>query len=452
MTRSRTRYVCSNCQNSESRWFGRCPACGEFNTVEEHSPVAVRASGGRSSSAGAAASFAPLTDVDPAAHRRVASGIPELDRVLGGGIVPGSYMLIGAEPGAGKSTLASQLLIKLAGEGRRVAVVCAEESPAQVKLRFSRLGSGGEGIQITSETVVEQIVEALDAGGLDLLVVDSIQTVQSVGSSGTPGSVSQVRECGQLLMRLAKERGISVLLIGQVTKDGSLAGPRNLEHLVDVVLSIEGDRQGQFRLLRAHKNRFGSTDEIGVFTMTSEGLIGVPDPSAAFVTERPGPAPGAVLCPVIEGTRPIMVEVQALVNVSNMPQPIRACRGIDSRRFQLLLAVLSRRCNLRLGTCDVFLQIAGGINVDDPALDLACCMAIASAYRDNPLPAGAVACGEVSLLGEIRAPSQAERRAAEAARIGYATTIGAPRHASLRQAIDLIAVTEREQEPEEALA
>lgn len=415
--------------------------------------MAVRATGSRApAGAGPAASFSSLTDVDPTAHRRVTSGIPELDRVLGGGIVPGSYMLIGAEPGAGKSTLASQLLIKLAADGKRVAVVCAEESPAQVKLRFSRLGSDGEGIQITSETVVEQIVEALDAGGLDLLVVDSIQTVQSVGSSGTPGSVSQVRECGQLLMRLAKERGISVLLIGQVTKDGSLAGPRNLEHLVDVVMSIEGDRQGQFRLLRAHKNRFGSTDEIGVFTMTSEGLIGVPDPSAAFVTERPEPAPGAVLCPVIEGTRPIMVEVQALVNVSNMPQPIRACRGIDSRRFQLLLAVLSRRCNLRLGTCDVFLQIAGGINVDDPALDLACCMAIASAYRDSPLPAATVACGEVSLLGEIRAPSQAERRAAEAARIGYSTTIGAPRYTGLRQAIDLIAVSEPDEEPQEALA
>lgn len=432
--RSRTSYVCSNCGHSDAHWFGRCRRCGEYNTAEETivAPAAATAGGGTVP----AATFSDLVEVDPQAHARMPSGIAELDRVLGGGIVPGSYIILGAEPGAGKSTLSSQLLIALARAGRRVALVAAEESPGQVKLRFARLGSDGEDISISAETEIEAVISALEARGPDLVVVDSIQTVQHGESGGTPGSVGQVRECGQRLMRLAKEHGISVLLIGQVTKEGTLAGPRTLEHLVDVVLGLEGEREQPFRVLRAFKNRFGSTDEVGLFAMTGEGLVGVADPSTAFSATREEPAAGAIACPVIEGSRPIIVEVQALVNPSNLAQPIRAARGIDGRRLQLLLAVLSRRCGLRMGSMDVFVQVAGGLSVSEPALDAAVCMAVASAYYDRPPPEGAVACGEVTLLGEIRPAPQRERRVAESERLGHPRYIGAPACSTLAGALE----------------
>ncbi len=406
----------------------------EFDSVPDSAPRAARPL----SSGGVAASFGDLGDVSPDAHTRSSSTIAELDRVLGGGIVPGSYMALSAEPGHGKSTLASQLLAGLAGKGARVGLVAAEESAAQVKMRFDRLGHNGRDVQITSETAVERVIDAALAGAYDLIVVDSIQTVFSLESSGTPGSITQVRECGQALMRLAKEGGTSVLLIGQVTKDGSLAGPRTLEHMVDVVMQLEGDRDQQLRILRAVKNRFGSTDEIGLFEMTGAGLIGVDDPSAALGTRRQSAPIGAATCPVIEGARPMMVEVQALVSPTSANQPIRACRGIDQKRFQMLLAVLSRHGQMRLGSHDVFLQLAGGIRVDDPALDLACCLAIASSYNESEVPLSVAAFGEVSLLGEIRPAPQSERRLSEASRLGYSSVIQAPAHTSVVACLEAV--------------
>lgn len=421
MAKPRKTHVCSACGHSQTPWFAQCPQCDEFNTAEERSqlPASAPRAARALATSGEAARFESLEGISPNAHARSTSGIPDLDRVLGGGIVPGSFTILSAEPGCGKSTLASQMLAKLARAGRKVALVAAEESAGQVKLRFDRLGESGAGVAITQETAIERVVEGVLAAGYDLIVVDSIQTVYSLEAPGTPGGVGQVRECGQALMRLAKEHGVGVFLIGQVTKEGSLAGPRMLEHMVDVVLSLEGDRDGQFRVLRAAKNRFGSTDEIGVFTMTGAGLEGVEDPSAAFITRRSAPAIGSVLCPVIEGSRPVLVEVQALATPSNLQQPVRACRGIAPDRFRMLMAVLSRRCGLRLSSYDVYLQLGGGLKVDEPALDLACCLAVASAYADEPLPPGTAAAGEVSLLGEVRVAPQIERRRAEVARLGY---------------------------------
>lgn len=421
MAKPRKSHVCSSCGHAQVPWFAQCPSCGEYSTAVEQAelPASAPRAARALATSGQAARFEALEAVSPNAHARSSTGVPDLDRVLGGGLVPGSFTVISAEPGAGKSTLASQVLAKLARAGRKVALVAAEESAGQVKLRFDRLGESGAGVAITQETAIERVIEGVLAAGHELVVVDSIQTVYSLESPGTPGSVGQVRECGQALMRLAKEHGVSVFLIGQVTKDGNLAGPRMLEHMVDVVLSLEGDRDGQFRVLRAVKNRFGSTDEIGVFTMTGAGLEGVDDPSAAFITRRSAPAIGSVLCPVIEGSRPILVEVQALATPSNLQQPIRACRGIAQDRFRMLMAVLSRRCNLRLSTYDIYLNLGGGLKVEEPSLDLACCLAVASAYADEALPAGVAAAGEVTLLGEVRVAPQIERRRAEVARLGY---------------------------------
>lgn len=427
MAKPRKTYACSNCGRSQPTWFAQCPECGEYSTAEEKAelPASAPRAARALATSGQAARFEELEGVSPNAHSRSTTGIADLDRVLGGGLVPGSFNVISADPGAGKSTLASQMLAKLSRAGRKVALVAAEESAGQVKLRFDRLGESGAGVQITQETAIERVIEGVLSAGHDLVVVDSIQTVYSLESSGTPGSVTQVRECGQALMRLAKEHGVTVFMIAQVTKEGTLAGPRMLEHMVDVVLSLEGDRDGQFRVLRAVKNRFGSTDEIGVFTMTGAGLEGVEDPSAAFITRRSVPAIGSVLCPVIEGSRPVLVEVQALATPSNLQQPIRACRGIAPDRFRMLMAVLSRRCNLRLGTYDIYLNLGGGLKVDEPALDLACCLAVASAYKDKELAPGTAAAGEVTLLGEVRPAPQVERRRAEVARLGYGEMISA---------------------------
>lgn len=428
---------CRACNHTQRPWFGICPECGEGGSAEEiiEAPATAPRAARPLLSGGAGASFGDLGAVSGDSHARTTSTIGELDRVLGGGIVPGSYIVLSAAPGAGKSTLMSQLLAGMAAQGRKVALVAAEESPAQVKLRFDRLGANGQGVAITSDTSVEGVVEAVVAGGYELVVVDSIQAVHSVESTGAPGAISQVQHCGQLLMRLAKEQGITVILIGQVTKDGSLAGPRLLEHMVDVVMAFEGDRDQQFRILRAAKNRFGSTEEIGVFEMTGKGLIPVEDPSSALGTRRSVGAIGAATCPVIEGSRPLLVEVQALVSATNLQQPIRACRGIDPKRFQMLCAVLSRRAKLRLGTCDVFLQVAGGIKIEDPALDLACCLAIVSAYENNPVPPNMAAFGEVSLLGEVRPAPQGDRRRSECQRLGYDKPVGAPNQSDLMSAI-----------------
>lgn len=454
MGKAKTQHVCTECDYRAARWFGTCPSCGTVGSCEERvigdDAGQVNRRGG--SSGATAAPFIDLASVTGEAHERFSSGVEDLDRVLGGGVVPGSYIILGAEPGAGKSTLCSQVASILSGRGERIGWVAGEESPGQVKMRFDRLGANAKGIAITQETQVERVAEMVKSEGHTVLIVDSIQTVYSGDSGGMPGSIGQVRACGLRLMELAKEHGVTVIVIGQVTKEGELAGPRTLEHMVDVVLAMEGDERGLYRLLRATKNRFGTIDEIGVFAMTATGLEGVDDPSAAFVARRDEPAPGSAVCPVIEGSRPLLIEVQALVSPSRLAQPIRAARGIDSRRFQLIIAVLNRHANMRLGSCDVYLQLAGGISVQDPALDLACALAIASAHSGRAVKDGSVACGELSLLGEVRPVGQAERRAAEATRLGFGNVVSIDIAHDIRMAIDTGLEAERREPSVEELA
>lgn len=428
-------FRCTECGYEAAKFFGRCPDCNAAGSAEEAAVTAPASMRQALQQEAQPAAFASLADAQATHDARVATGVPGLDEVLGGGMVKGSYIVLSAEPGAGKSTMATQLLGALSAQGMKVGLVCGEESPAQVRMRFQRLSIDPTPVLVTQDVECERIVAAAEANGLDLIVVDSIQTVVSQASQSAPGSPQQVREAGQVLMRLAKQSGCAVLLIGQVTKEGSLAGPRMLEHLVDVVLSIEGDRDQQLRILRAVKNRFGTTDELGLYEMTGAGLQLVPDPSALLVTHRPEPAVGSVVCPIVEGSRPMLVEIQALVQPSNLPQPIRACRGLDARRFQMLLAVLTRRIGIRLGSCDVYLQLAGGVRSDDPALDLACCLAVASAATGRPPRQEIAAFGEVTLLSEIRRASMAERRAQEATRLGIPLVVSHHNATELAQAI-----------------
>ncbi len=361
---------------------------------------------------------------DPAEAVRRPVGIGELDRVLGGGLVAGSVVLLGGEPGIGKSTL---LLQVAAGLGAEVLYATGEESAAQVRLRAARLGltSGpaGDRIRVVAETSVDRIAELARADRPGLLVVDSVQTVASDELDGPPGSVGQVREAALRLMELAKSDGIPVVLVGHVTKDGTLAGPKTLEHLVDVVLSVEGDRTGGLRLVRATKNRYGSTEEVGVFEMADRGLIEVADPARAFLADHDAPAPGSVVAPVLEGSRPLLVEVQALVAPSGAPSPRRTASGIDANRLALLVAVLGRRAGIGLSGHDVYANLAGGLTVGEPGLDLPLALALASSLRDRPLVDGTVAIGEVGLLGELRPVGGLDRRLREAARLGFTRAI-----------------------------
>jgi DNA repair protein RadA/Sms len=421
MAKAKRQYVCSSCGHTEPRWFGVCPSCGDGGTAEEAAPRAERANRPVARGAVPSATFKDLNDVSQAAHQRTNTGLDELDRVLGGGLVPGSYVVLAGEPGAGKTTLSTELLIHLSALKHKVAYISGEESEAQARMRFERLGArlGQQELLISTETSVERVCQAIEGNGFDLVVVDSIQTMFSESVPGAPGSVSQVRESGQQLMRSAKETGTSVLLVGQVTKGGDMAGPRTLEHMVDVVLAFEGDRREQYRILRSVKNRFGSTDEIGVFEMTGSGLKGISDPSELFVSDHDTELPGTALAVVMEGTRPVLCEIQALVSTSNLPQPIRAARGLDRNRAQMLLAVLSRKAGLRLGSMDVYINVSGGLKVDEPAADLAICLAVMSAYQGRPVKDRICAFGEVSLLGTIRSAPQAERRHKEAGRLNY---------------------------------
>jgi DNA repair protein RadA/Sms len=379
------------------------------------------------------------------------TGIPELDRVLGGGLVPGSYLVLAGAPGAGKSTLATDLLMRLQQADKRVAYVSGEESEGQVKLRFDRLAAAADDIDneiaghvpFSPETNVERICQAISDDPYDLLVVDSVQTLFSEENSGAPGSTSQVRECGHRLMQAAKGTGTSVLLIGQVTKDGAMAGPRTLEHMVDVVLSFE--EADELRVLRAIKNRFGAADEIGVFEMTSAGLLGVPDPSARLVPQEAVTDPGSAICAVMEGTRPILCEVQALTTVNdNNPMPTRAVNGLDAKRVQMLIAVLTRKLGYRMGSNDVFLSVGGGLKVDTPAADLAACLALASAITSRPVKPEICVFGEVNLRGEIRPVPQAQRLAREAQRLGYTVLDVENRrlHEVIEEALSALAVEE----------
>lgn len=415
----RITYRCSACDARLASWVGRCTSCGEWGTVDEQ----VDTASGPALGLVPTTTAQPLAEIDVDAVARWSTRLPELDRVLGGGVAGDSVTLVGGEPGIGKSTLLLQAMAGLAGDGARVLYVSAEESSAQVRTRADRLELSTDGIWLASSSSVPEIVSQLDQLRPDVVVVDSIQTVHHPDASSMPGSPSQVRECAQHLVREAKSRGLVLLLVGHVTKDGALAGPRVLEHVVDTVLSFEGDRHTSLRLLRAVKHRFGATEELGLFEMTGAGLVGVADPSALFLADRRQGVAGSVVAPIVEGHRPLLVEAQALVTRSALPQPRRTAHGLDSARLGLLLAVLDRRAGLSLSGDDVYAAAAGGVRISEPAGDLALALACASSKLASPVRPGLVACGEIGLGGEVRRVPHLERRLGEAARLGFEVAV-----------------------------
>ncbi len=412
-------FICQECGYESPKWLGRCPSCSEWNTLVEEPIHALTRGTGHARRSAQQAKPTPITDValDEASRTRV--GIAEVDRVLGGGVVPGSLVLLGGDPGIGKSTLALQIAHRLA-YSRPVLYVSGEESVSQTKMRAARLGVDASRLLVLAETDLEAITAQIAALGPHLAVVDSIQTVYRPDLPGAPGSVGQIRECTGDLLRVAKAAGgPAILIVGHVTKEGAIAGPRVLEHMVDTVLYFEGERHHAYRILRATKNRFGSTNEIGVFAMSGRGLAEVSDPSALFLSERPTDAPGsAVLC-AVEGTRPLLLEVQALVTRTPFGVPRRTAAGVDYNRMLLLLAVLEKRAGLHLAAFDVYVSVAGGVRVDEPAADLGVALAVASSHRERPVDPSTVVVGEVGLGGEVRAVSQIARRVVEASKLGF---------------------------------
>ncbi|QAY78842.1 DNA repair protein RadA [Sphingosinicella sp. BN140058] len=422
MAKPKKRYVCQVCGSVQSRWQGQCPDCNEWNTLVEDAGGVVTPFSARHNLRGGGQTVQLVgLDSDIPLPERTSTGIREFDRALGGGIVPGSATLIGGDPGIGKSTLLLQAAARIAGRGLDVAYISGEEATDQVRLRARRLGLGGAPVRLASATSVRDILTTLSEGKPPaLLVIDSIQTMHSDLIEGAPGTVSQVRASAGELIRFAKETGTAVVLVGHVTKDGSIAGPRVLEHMVDTVLSFEGERSHQYRILRAAKNRFGGTDEIGVFAMGEDGLDEVGNPSALFLTHRGESVSGAVVFPALEGTRPVLVEIQALtVRLASGATPRRAVVGWDSGRLAMILAVLEARCGLSFSTAEVYLNIAGGYRISDPAADLAVAAALVSALSERPVAAEAVAFGEVALSGELRPVSHGGLRLKEAAKLGF---------------------------------
>jgi DNA repair protein RadA/Sms len=422
MAKAKSRYVCQACGSVTPRWQGQCPDCAEWNTlVQEAAEVTSIFAAKHNLQGGGRRIDLVGLDAPAALPERIVSGVAEFDRAIGGGIVPGSAMLVGGDPGIGKSTLLLQIGAKLAEGGRHVVYVSGEESAEQVRLRAIRLGLGKSPVRLAAATSVRDILTTLgDGEAPDLLVIDSIQTMHSDLIEGAPGTVSQVRASAQELVRFAKEHGAAVALVGHVTKDGTIAGPRVLEHMVDTVLSFEGERSHQYRILRALKNRFGGTDEIGVFAMESEGLTEVPNPSALFLTQRGEPVSGTSVFPALEGSRPVLVEIQALtVRLASGATPRRAAVGWDSGRLAMILAVLEARCGLSFGTTEVYLNVAGGYRLTDPAADLAVAAALVSALSEKPIPSGAVVLGEIALSGEIRPVAHAPLRLKESAKLGF---------------------------------
>ena len=424
MSKVRTVHRCQECGATAPRWAGRCGGCGAWNSlVEEVDAPAPRANGRRV--AGLHEPAVPIAEVVADGSAARATGVAELDRVLGGGLVPGSVTLLGGEPGIGKSTLLLQLLAAVAGTGVRCLLVSAEESAQQVRLRAERLHGAAAAVNlwVVSETELSALAAAVDDVGPRVLAVDSIQTVFDADLDSAPGSVVQVRHCAHRLVQLAKGRDLATVLVGHVTKEGTLAGPRVLEHVVDTVLSFEGDRHHALRLLRAVKHRFGATGELGVFEMGEAGLVGVPEAGALFLADRRPGVPGSAVVPAVEGRRPLLVEVQALVAPTTLAVPRRSAEGVDAGRLALLAAVLQERAGVSLAKRDVYALAAGGVRVVEPAADLALALAVASARSGAALPADAVACGEVGLGGELRRPGQLERRLAEAVRLGFRRAI-----------------------------
>ena len=417
MAKVTVQFTCSECGTTSGRWLGKCPGCGAFGSLVEelHGSATERAE------VAAARKPVLISSVRAEEAARISTGVAELDRVLGGGLVPGSLVLVGGEPGVGKSTLLLTALGAIARGGRRGLLVTGEESAAQVSLRASRLG-GTESVEILAETELETVCATLEAERPDVCVIDSVQTLHASALGSAPGSVAQVREAAGRLLRVAKEAGVATVLVGHVTKDGAVAGPRVLEHLVDCVLQFEGDRYHEHRVLRATKNRFGSTNELGVFEMTAAGLVGVPDPSELFGTTRAGEVGAAVGC-VLEGTRPILLEIQALVAPTDLAMPRRVGTGVDPKRLAMIVAVLGRHAGVALASSDVFVNVAGGVRIEEPGADLAVALAIASAARGVPVHEGLAAFGEIGLTGRLRPASQAERRLEECAKLGIATVV-----------------------------
>jgi len=415
LAKQKTFFSCQQCGFQSPKWLGKCPDCRQWNSLVEESPAATADVGRGPASPGRPQR---LHEVDGSEEDRLKCGIGEFDRTLGGGVVPGSLILVGGDPGIGKSTLLLQAIDRLARRGKALYVT-AEESTRQVKLRGERLGINAKELFLLAETSLEQIHKRVEELKPDFLVIDSIQTIFTSNLESAPGSVSQVRECAGRLMLLAKGDGIPTFLVGHVTKDGAIAGPRMLEHMVDTVLYFEGDPGHPYRILRAVKNRFGSTNEIGVFEMKEEGLTEVSNPSELFLAERPEKSAGSAVVPTLEGSRPILVELQALVSSSSFGTPQRTAIGIDHKRIALLVAILEKKVELSLSGQDIFLNVAGGVRLDEPAVDLGAIAALASSHLNRPIEPRTVIFGEVGLTGEIRAVSRPELRVREAARLGF---------------------------------
>ncbi len=421
MPRQKTTYVCSSCGYESPRWYGRCPSCESWNTMDETAPQPDSAGAAKPQKqrGGTGASVQKIYEIEAGAQTHEPTGIAEFDRVLGGGIVNGSLMLVGGEPGVGKSTLLLQVCARMAERGKRVMYITGEESARQIRLRADRLGASRAEILVLAENAMDAIEEKLSSVQPDFVVIDSIQMMYRPEMASAPGSVSQVRESAALLMRYAKTNGCAVILVGHVTKEGAIAGPRVLEHMVDVVLYFEGDYQHEYRLLRAVKNRYGSVNELGMFEMTGEGMRAVENASETLISHRASGASGSVVFCCMEGSRPMMVNLQALATQSFYTVPRRTVNGADQGRVALLLAVLEKRAGLRLYNQDVYVNVAGGLSLSETAVDLPLCIAVASSLSDMPLPAEIAVMGEIGLTGEVRAISQMERRITECARLGF---------------------------------
>lgn len=418
MAKTKTVFYCTACGNESPKWLGQCPVCGAWNTLVEHIEKPGSVTRGKSAPVGISRTAQKLGQITGDDELRFSTGMGELDRVLGGGAVAGSLVLVGGAPGIGKSTLLLQICNSLCA-GRTVLYVSGEESERQLKLRAERIGVAPESLYIISETRLSDILESVETLKPDILIVDSVQTLYNELNESTPGSVSQVKDCTMSLMQLSKSEGITVFVVGHINKDGAIAGPKVLEHMVDCVLYFEGDGNSPYRLLRAAKNRFGSTNEIGVFEMGDRGLVEVPNPSQMLLEGRPEGASGTCVACVMEGTRPVLAEVQALVSKTSFQVPRRTADGFDYNRAVLLMAVAEKRAALKLSAFDAYINVIGGLNLDEPGADLPVVLAIASSYRDKPIHSNLAAIGEVGLTGEIRSVSHLNNRIAEVARLGF---------------------------------